>query len=218
MIELFGKILSVGFDIDQTMYPVNKNIDERIQKEIAKKILEKKSDFKNLEEAWKFSEKRYVETGSRSLVLGEVGYSNPGGVLHDCLSDAKVIDLIKKDDLLQNILEKISNKYDLFLITNNPEQMAIQKLNSLGVNPSLFKLKCYGDSMPGIKKVDGSLFKYFLNHSKYKPSQHLYVGDSRRADILPAKNLEMKTIAVGKNIVEADLSIEKIHEIEKILL
>ena len=67
-------------------------------------------------------------------------------------------------------------------------------------------------------KLDGSIFKYFLNKSPYPPEQHVYVGDSLNADIIPAKSLGMKTIAIGKDIFDADFSIKEIYNLESLLL
>lgn len=217
----FKDILSVGFDIDQTMYPINPEIDEIIQIKFAEKILERNSGLKDIIAAREYSERRYSETGSRSIVLKEAGYANPDEIfeiLHNCLANANLIRLIKRDNKLQDILEKIKQKYELFLITNNPEDIALLKLNKLGIDENFFKIKCYGDTVRGMKKSDGSLFRYFLEKSHYEPSQHLYIGDNHKADIIPAKNLGMKTISVGKKISEADFSIRKIYGIEKLLL
>lgn len=218
MEKIFTGIKSVGFDIDNTMYSSSEEIDKIVQIEIAKKILEKKPELRKIENAIELSERRYSDTGSRSILLKEIGYTNPGDVLYDCLANANIVSLINRDDKLQNVLEKIAKRYELFLITNNPEDMSKQKLEKLGVDISLFEIKCYGDTIPGIKKADGSLFKYFLKHSIYEPSQHLYIGDSRKGDIIPAKVLGIKTLAVGSEIPEADFSIKNIHDIEKILL
>ena len=61
------------------------------------------------------------------------------------------------------------------------------------------------------KKFDGSLFKVFLDQSPYENGEHIYVGDSLAADILPAKSLGMKTILIGKENSEADFSVNSIN-------
>ena len=68
------------------------------------------------------------------------------------------------------------------------------------------------------KKIHGSIFSYFLRISEYPAHEHVYVGDNLKGDILPPKSLGMRTIAVGKEIKEADFSVEKIYDIRKLLL
>jgi len=218
MNKIFQDILCVGFDIDKTLYSPNKKMDSQIQIKIARKILDKKPELINIKKALEFSERRYSETGSRSITLKEIGYSNPEEILYDCLVNADITPFLKRDSKLEQILENLRKKYSLFLMTNNPKDLAIGKLDKMAINPNLFEAKFYGDTAPGIKKADGSLFKYFLKDSKYTPKQILYVGDSRKGDIIPARDLGMKTLAVGSEIPEADFSIKKIYDIEEILL
>ncbi len=218
MNNIFYGILSVGFDIDQTMYAKNSEIDLIIQDEIARKILEIKPSFNNLESAKEFSERRYSELGSRTSVLEEVGYKNAQEILYGCISSDKTINPLQKDERLQEMISRLGHKYDLFLITNNSEDIATKKLDRLGVDKSLFNLKFYGDTLPGIKKSDGSLFKYFLSRSKHSPENHIYVGDSLNADIIPSKKLGFKTICVGNHFLEANYSVKEIYDIENLLL
>ena len=52
----------------------------------------------------------------------------------------------------------------------------------------------------------------------FPPGQHVYVGDGLSSDVTPARSCGMKTIAVGSRIPEADCSVDRVHEIEKLLL
>ena len=88
----------------------------------------------------------------------------------------------------------------------------------MGISLSLFDYTIFGDNPEGNIKIDGSIYKHFLDQSRYLPEQHVYIGDRFRADILPTKSLGMKTIAVGREINGADFSVNRIHDIERLLL
>jgi FMN phosphatase YigB (HAD superfamily) len=216
MHEFFKDIKSVGFDLDQTLYPSDPRIDRRIQIEIAKKILAKKPGFSSLEKALEFSERRYSETGSRTQVFEEVGYENTGEILYECLVLADILDLITRDERLVLLFDRIREKYQTFLITNNPFDLAVQKLNKLGIDYNHLTHFIFASLERG-KKTNGRLFDYFLSHTEFSPQEHVYVGDSLKADILPAKIRGMKTIGIGA-IQEADFSVRDIYGIESLVL
>jgi putative hydrolase of the HAD superfamily len=218
MHELFNKVKSIGFDLDQTLYPRNYRIDNIINKNFAMKIFEKKPELNDLKEAILFSEREYKRVGSRTQVLKNMGYKDAPEIMQSFLESPEILKILKKDFKIVALLEKIKDKYGTFLITASPKELAIQKLRKIGINPELFDISVFGDTLYAGKKSDGSIFRYFLNKSSYLPEQHVYIGDSLKADIIPAKSLGMKTIAIGEEIPEADFSIKKIYALEDILL
>jgi putative hydrolase of the HAD superfamily len=218
MHELFKEIKYVGFDLDNTLYPKNNKIDNMIRERFATKVLEKRPNLKNIEEAIKFSEEEYKRVGSRTQILKDMGYDDALEIMQYSLEGPEVLNILKRDFKLVSLLGKIKCKYDLFLITASPKDLAFKKLNKIGIDVKLFNISIFGDTITDGKKLDGSIFKYFLDQSLYSPEQHVYVGDSLKADIIPAKSLRMNTIAVGSYISEADYSIKRIYDLESILL
>jgi len=218
MIELFAQIKSVGFDLDNTLYQNNLEIDNRIVTEIAKRILEYKPELHNIENARKLCDKLYEETGSRTQSLKNLGFKNPGDVVYECMEQADFIDLLKPDKDVVQLINDIHKKYSIFLLTSTVSDMALKRLRKIGLDEKLFDYALFGESAMPNKKIDGSIFSYFLSLSKYLPHEHVYVGDNLKGDILPAKSSGMKTIAVGKEIPEADYSVEKIYNIRDLLL
>jgi len=218
MLLFFYNLKSVGFDLDDTLYPNDKNIDNLIRDNIAGRILEKEPELKNISNVRKIYDKKYKKIRSWIRIFDEVGINEPKKVLQRCLSDSRIVEFIKRDDKLTEIMELISSKYLTFLITNSPRDLSISKLNKIGIDKSLFNYCIFGDSLDSGSKNDTQVFKYFLEKSPYSPKQHVYVGDSLKADILPPKSLGMKTIAVGNEISEADFSIKNIYDIRGLLL
>ena len=218
MDEFFRNIKSVGFDLDNTLYPSNEEISNRIIGNFAKVVLENDPSLEDIEAAIEFFEERYTEIGSRMQILRELGFSNPRSVAEKCMETAKFLDLLKYDEEIVSILERIKSKYNTFLITGSNRDLSIPRLEKLRIPLSLFNYVVFGDNPERNKKIDGSIYRYFLEQSNYHASQHVYIGDNLRGDIIPPKSLGMKTIAIGKEMKDADFSVDKIYDIEKLLL
>ncbi len=219
MIPAFKDIKSVGFDLDGTMYVSDGEIDNRIRTKISEKILYKIPSLGSVREARKFFEEQYKILHSGTKVLGEVGYERPSKVMDECLSTADVLDLISENKNLNRIMKNLKNKYDeVYLLTSSPYNLSIKKLDKLGISLDNFSNIFCGDNLGVGSKIDGGPFDYVLGKSNYNPEKHVYIGDRLDSDILPAKERGMKTIAVNKNIKEADISILDINELENILL
>ena len=56
MNNLFERVKSVGFDLDNTLYPINEEIENRIRVRFAEVALEKRPDLKSVEVAREFFE------------------------------------------------------------------------------------------------------------------------------------------------------------------
>lgn len=210
-------IKSVGFDLDNTLYPNRREIDDRIKKAFSEKILERVPGLGNLENSIVFYESKYREMGSIVKILGSLGFDNPREISYKCMLKADIQSLIKEDSDLAILIGNLKSRYSIFLITNSPEDIALKIIENLGIDYKLFDYFISGSNKEAGNKIDGSMFRYFLSFSKNKPNEHIYVGDSLKSDILPAKSVGMKTISVG-NIKEADFCVKKIHEISHLLL
>ena len=208
------RIKAIGFDLDGTLYPTTSQINNRIRDEMARRILDKKPDLMTLNEARTYFELRYAQLKSGSKVLAEAGYEDANRERDSCLASADVSDLIVTDETLQNTLNKISSNYTTSLLTSSPRDYSFKKLDALGVEPSVFKFQFYSDYPKTITKTNGQAHSEIVQIIEIPAERHLFIGDNADADIIPAKRLGMQTIAVGKNIPEADLWIPNIHGIE----
>lgn len=212
-----SKIKILGFDLDGTLYPLTPEINGRVRTRIAAKLLEKKPDLSNEEDARAYFEQRYAELQSGSKVLGEAGYEDPSRIMDECLATADVLDLLNRDQRLTEVIGNLARKYDLFLLTSSPTDLAGKKLMALGVPKEIFRWRGYSDTFKIGEKNNGAAFNYMLSRTGIPAANHAYVGDRLKSDILPAKNLGMQTIAVGSEIPEADTSIPKIYDLERLL-
>ncbi len=218
MQEFFSRIKSVGFDLDNTLYESNPEIESRIEEKIASEAIKLIPEFKDVESMKKSLKELYKETGSRTEVFRKLGFQKPGEFVTECMARADILDLINSNAETASLIVNLSKKYHLFLITAAIENLALPRIEKMGIDYSLFKKRIFGDTALQYKKTDASIFKYFLSGSPYSAEEHVFIGDNLKGDILPAKSLGMKTIAVGSEFPEADFSVKNLSLIEKLLL
>lgn len=212
-------IKSVGFDLDGTLYPLTSEMNDRVRDKISTKILEKDPHLKNINNARMFFEKEYEEIQSATKILKKVGYNNASQVMDECLTQADILDMIPQNEILGELFREISIKYDeIYLLTSSPEKVSLSKLEKIGINKSAFSYMVYSDAPNVGSKNGGKAFDYVLGLSKFPASKHIYFGDRKKADILPAKSRGMKTVAVHNKIQEADFNISHINKMGFILL
>lgn len=218
MKDELNNVKSVGFDLDGTLYKLTNEMNDRVRDKISERILQKIPHLENIENARNFFEKTYKEIHSATEVLRKVGYENPGIIMDECLANADILDLIKKNENLNYLFIKLNEKYEVYLLTSSPEKLSLEKLAKIGIDKNLFSKKFYSDTPNIGSKSEGKAFDYVLKKSIYEPSQHIYAGDRRESDILPAKKRDMKTISVHESIKEADFCILDINNLGELLL
>jgi FMN phosphatase YigB (HAD superfamily) len=218
MIDIFLDIRSVGFDLDNTLYANDSRIDDLIRNEIAQVILEKRPELETIGEVRAVYDRVYDEEGSWTRILRGLDVEDPSGIMCRFVSNPEILEYIDRDDVLAGVLERIDERYHCFLITNSPRELTYRKLDRMGIDPRVFGYISCGDDPGATPKVDGRVFRSFLERSAFPPGQHVYVGDGLSSDVTPARSCGMKTIAVGSRIPEADCSVDRVHEIEKLLL
>ena len=214
---MFRYIKKLGFDIDGTLYERNGEMDNRIQLKVAEKLLQIKPELECLEGALAFFKNEYEKKfkGGRTI-LREAGYTESSKVMDECLTTADIMDLIKPDTKLTNLMLDLSKLYSLFIVTSNPRNLAIAKLERLGLKENTFEfLVCSEDG----DKRKGIAFNYALRQSRLPAINHLYIGDSPGSDIEPARTMGMHTILVNPSIPDKLPGVvKKIYDIRGLLL
>lgn len=210
-------VIAVGFDLDGTLYQSTSEINDRVRSRITERILQKKPELKDLQTAREFFELKYKELESGTRVLGNVGYKNPRKVMDECFAEADITCLIPEDPTLVEILNRIRDDYFIYLITSSPREIGEKNLKKIGIKPDYFDETIFGDD--GFSKDDGSAFVEILSCIDCEePGEHLYVGDKANSDIIPARNLGMRTASVWYDIPEANYYLKSIHDIGGLLL
>lgn len=84
----------------------------------------------------------------------------------------------------------------LGIVTDAPKEKAIQRLNAMNITKFFDIIVTYTESR--VKKPDLLPFKLAIKKLDLNPEEILFVGDSFRRDIEPARKLGMNTLLVKK--------------------
>lgn len=90
------------------------------------------------------------------------------------------------------ILDYLSEKYRLHIITNGFEEVQHLKLRNSGISKYFRSVTTSEDI--GLKKPHPSVFNAALNKASAVPQKSMMIGDSFEADIIGAQNVGMHTL------------------------
>lgn len=212
----------IGFDLDNTLYPVTPEMQLRIREKIYEKLASGLDI--SLKQAEQLFEENYNgnfpwnHSGSRTIKeLGKKYKKELNGkkLVQQSNAEADILDFIQPNPGLQKILSRLYTKFQLDVISSSKYDPALAKLKKIGIDRDLFRFFLAGETFGS--KTDGTLYELWLNKRETPPSQILYVGDNTRQDIDSPKNLGIKTCIVGKQYENADFYIPTIKDLENLL-
>jgi len=93
-----------------------------------------------------------------------------------------------------SVLEYLSAKYVLHIITNGFEEIQLRKLKNAGLEKFFSNVITSEDA--GYKKPDINIFRYALAVSKVNPEQSLMIGDDIEVDIIGARDAGIDQVLV----------------------
>ena len=120
--------------------------------------------------------------------------------------------------VLRKIVEITNSELDLTVVLKEVVGVMTEATKADSVFIYLFDEIICGDNPDSGSKMNGEAFSYALSLSQFPASQHLYVGDRKKSDILPAKEKGMKTVSVWSQVPEADFSVPTINSVGGLLL
>ena len=101
---------------------------------------------------------------------------------------------IKMTESMKNLLENLSGKMKLGIVTNGPTQHQWDKVNALGVEQWIPKEHILISGEIGIAKPDAEIFEAELGRVGLQKEDVCYVGDSFENDIAGAKGAGWKAV------------------------
>lgn len=224
-------VTNIFFDLDHTLWDFEKNSALTFQKIFAQNSVEVVlEDFLGVYapinlEFWKlYRENRVTKTELRFQRLRRT-FDTIGATVQDDLIHVLAHEYIEYlstfTHLVPNaveVLEYLSPKYRLHIITNGFQEVQEKKL--IGSNIHHYFDQIINSEMAGVKKPHPYIFELALTKANVDPKNTIMVGDSLEADILGAKNMGMQVLHFNSN-GEPDhdhcITINNLIEIKSIL-
>jgi putative hydrolase of the HAD superfamily len=198
-------IKHVFFDLDHTLWDFDKNSRLTFQKIFNLNKLEVNlDDFLEIYEPinlkyWKLYREEKVSKSALRYGRLKEAFDGVGVAVDDSLinnlSDAYIDQLSTFNNLFDGtfeILDYLSSKYQLHIITNGFEEAQEKKLATSNIK-HYFKTVTNSE-MVGVKKPNPKIFNFALDIAKAKSSESIMIGDSLEADIEGAHKIGMDTI------------------------
>lgn len=211
------EIAAIGFDLDNTLYYQTDDISQAIKDDVCVKVA------KRLNQGVQETRERffllYNELGSANRSLVKMGIPDKEtalAIVNRAVSDAGIEDHLSIDTAQVSIMQRLREKYKLFLVTNSFEDSALRKLNALGIDPGLFSVSLFGES--SYSREDGSAFEYVSKKLGIAHHEMVFVGDRSKVDIEPASELGIRTVIIHGSSKYADYEIGEFKELEEIFL
>jgi putative hydrolase of the HAD superfamily len=225
------RVTDIFFDLDHTLWDFEKNSAltfEKILFDHSVKVT--LDDFLGVYapinlEYWKlYRENRVTKEELRFQRLRKT-FDAIGAVVSDdiihILAHEYIENLSSFTHLVPNaleILEYLSPKYRLHIITNGFQEVQEKKL--IGSNIHHYFDQIINSEMAGVKKPHPYIFELALTKAKVEPRNTIMVGDSLEADILGAKGMGMQVLHFNSNREpdhDHSIMINNLIEIKRIL-
>lgn len=216
----------IGFDLDNTLYPVTDEMQGRIRGKIYEKLayglrisIEDAErlfeDNYNGDFEWSFSGSRTIKEIARQHEK-ECSKERGSLIVQQSIEQADILDFIQPNPGLNEMLERLDGRFVLDLITGTSYDLAYSKLKKIGIDSERFTHILAEGKYGG--KSTGEVFQHWLSLNPVGDSpRHMYVGDNKKQDIDASKRLGIRTCYVGGEYEGADYSIHNILELESLL-
>lgn len=130
--------------------------------------------------------------------------------------DINVKKFVQFNPDLKPLFSDLKNDYNLVLVSDAPLTWINNVLKYLEVQDSFKKNIFSGEG--DVRKEIGNAFKEITKKLKLKPNDCVSIGDQENTDIIPAKEMGMKTIYISNDKSNiADYTIDNILKINDIL-
>lgn len=216
MLTNFKNIKVIIWDFDKTLYPPNSELEQAIRDAEFTAICKHTgwTYDQAAEEFYKLYKIKYVSATKTVSEITGMSIIKVNEIVENLYDRRKYL---KKDPQLIKLFRNLSGFRHLMLV-NGVKNRVKQGLKRLGLNFSLFE-DIVTPENTGVTKPDPKAFKYILNLTKLPAGNHLMVGDRELVDLVPAKNLGMKTCLVWskKKSKITDVTLPTIYEINNIL-
>jgi putative hydrolase of the HAD superfamily len=220
-----NNITDVFFDLDHTLWDFDKNSALTFEKifnlnNIDIDLIQFLSYYEPINlNYWKLYREEKIDKASLRFgrlndAFLKVNKKVDKEIIHK-LSEDYITHLSTFNHLFENtidVLEYLSVKYNLHIITNGFHEVQHKKLSRSNID-KYFKTVTNSEQV-GVKKPNPKIFNYAIEIAKTNAKQSIMIGDNLEADILGAKDIGMDTIFFN---VRNETSHAQIKEINNLI-
>lgn len=187
------------FDLDNTLWDFDANSKEALKEAFnAVGLMERIANFDDYFEIyevvnagyWKLyregkTNKTTLKTQRFEESLAKYGLPCPG--MGEVLHEAYMHEMPKQTKLIDGateLLDKLANRYELYIITNGFKEVQYEKLRRTGL-AKYFK-KVFISEEVGSQKPGRAIFEYAIKSVNAKKNESIMIGDSWDSDIMGA--------------------------------
>tara|TARA_R110002049_G_scaffold271188_1_gene448343 strand:+ start:105 stop:794 length:690 start_codon:yes stop_codon:yes gene_type:complete len=218
-------ITDVFFDLDHTLWDFDKNSALTFEKifninNISVNTYDFLHHYETINlEYWKLYreekiEKQALRFGRLNDAFRAINYKVEIDLIYK-LSEDYITHLTTFNNLFENtleVLDYLSGKYSLHIITNGFEEVQYKKLSHSKIIHYFSTIT--NSEMVGVKKPNPKIFNYALKQADTEVNNSIMIGDSYEADILGAINVGMDVIFFD---VKSSSKNHGIKQIDKLL-
>lgn len=206
-------IKHIWFDVDGTLAPHTDEfmrVHDQLRYETYATYLHKPVT-KELQEEY---EELYTKYGSNSKVFRSLGAASDYWMKHfESIDKAQYYEA---DEKIYGTVNKLKDKVKVSVFTNLTAEGTKTTLRTLKIDPSWMTFYLSGDDVKE-RKPSLSGFHEMIRLSGIPAEETCYVGDRVKVDILPAKEVGMRTCLLWNKSDEADYSFENFEDLLSIV-
>lgn len=205
-------IKAIGWDLDGTLYPADA-IPRGLIWDRQIKVIADEHGWE-VDKAERNFRKRYKKFGSHTMTMTSFGVD--GVEFFTGVWDSIPLEeYIKKDAKMVKMIDSLKNLRHLVLSNSNRVDQIEKKLRLIGFGKKAFEFILSTVDI-GFVKPDKRPFEAILAKTNLKADQVLFVGDRVDTDIKGAKGVGMRACLVGGDSSEADISLARVYDVEKL--
>ncbi len=199
------------FDLDDTLCTYDINVEEALKHAFNEAGFSPVLSEEDLDRGFKEEFERELKSEDRpekgfrkrvfsNLLEGKDTFSEGDiGNIGENFRKIREENLVLFEDVLE-VLDRISKKKKLGLLTNGPSSLQWRKIEILDLADNFDVIVVSGDR--GISKPDPRVFLHTLDKMNEKPENSVYIGNSIEYDLRGAKKTGMKMIWVDHGVEE----------------
>lgn len=217
MVKHLSDISVCIWDVDGTLYPPSEIMTREVL-ESAYKVIEECTGWNREKTLFEFEKVHGVLTPSSTeavALICNITTSQAAIKTDEYFNRAQ---FLTRDTKLIALFEQLSG-FRHFILGNGNKKNISKALIVLGVPIATFDEIVTSETV-GVNKPEDNGFRYILDKTGLPASAHLMIGDREKVDIIPARDLGIRTCLVWaiKPSMVADITVPTVYELSQLLV